>query len=100
MEIREFQDLIREIYYEKDSRRGAEGTFMWFTEEVGELARQIRKRDPKELLDEFGDVFAWLASLASLVGVDLEEAIGKYASGCPKCGEPKCQCKPTNPKSK
>ncbi len=92
MEIRKFQNLIRKIYYQKDSERGVEGTFMWFAEEVGELAREIRKRDRGELADEFGDVLAWLVSLASLLDIDLEEATRKYSSGCPKCGEMQCRC--------
>jgi len=100
MEIGEFQKLIREIYYNKDRRRGVEGTFMWLAEEVGELAQQIRKGDQKELADEFGDVLAWLVSLASLTDIDLEQAIMKYASGCPKCRQMKCRCQSINPKSK
>ena len=33
---------IRDLYGEKDSRRGVEGTFMWFMEEVGELSAALR----------------------------------------------------------
>jgi hypothetical protein len=36
--LREFQRLIHQMYFDKDEARGVEGTFMWFTEEVGELA--------------------------------------------------------------
>lgn len=96
MEIQDFQDLIREIYYRKDSNRGMYGTFVWFIEEVGELARAIRENDEEKLEEEFSDVFAWLASLASLCNIDLEKAIEKYCSGCPKCGAQPCNC----PKSK
>jgi NTP pyrophosphatase (non-canonical NTP hydrolase) len=67
MEIKEFQELIKEIYFEKDSKRGIEGTFVWFTEEVGELARAIRENDLRRLNEEFADVFTWLVSLASSV---------------------------------
>lgn len=99
MEIREFQDLIRKIYYQRDSKRGVDGTFRWLTEEVGELAQEIRKQDREGLADEFGDVLAWLVSLASLLGIDMEEAIEKYACGCPKCGQMKCRCASENGKS-
>ena len=34
----QLQQLIRDLYGAKDSRRGLEGTFMWFMEEVGELS--------------------------------------------------------------
>ena len=43
MEIREFQQLIRDIYFQKDNQRGVQGTFLWFVEEVGELAEAIGK---------------------------------------------------------
>ena len=37
MTLREFQALIRGMYHDKDASRGIEGTFMWLTEEIGEL---------------------------------------------------------------
>ncbi len=90
--IKEFQRLIEEIYFERDNRRGVEGTFVWFVEEVGELAKEIRRRDRERLMEEFSDVFAWLSTLASLLDIDLEEAAQRYARGCPKCGKKPCQC--------
>ena len=42
---------------------------------------------------EFADVAAWLATLASIAGVDLEQAVRcQYAHGCPKCGQTPCVC--------
>ena len=92
MTISEFQDLIKQIYFAKDTRRGKDGTFRWFAEEVGELARALRKNVQKEKEEEFADVFAWLVSLASLTGVDLNKACEKYKNGCPKCGSVPCRC--------
>lgn len=92
MTIGEFQKLIREIYFVKDSRRGFDGTFRWFVEEVGELAQAVRHNRKSGMAEEFADVFAWLVSLASLTGVDLEEACGKYQNGCPKCQSLPCKC--------
>ena len=40
----QLQALIRDPYDAKDRRRGVEGTFMWFMEEVGELAAALRGR--------------------------------------------------------
>lgn len=78
--LRAFQKQIEELYYEKDSKRGWEGTFVWFVEEVGELARALhRGDDPDNLAEEFADVAAWLVSLASLRGVDMGKAAAKYA---------------------
>ncbi|HEX6131547.1 MAG TPA: MazG nucleotide pyrophosphohydrolase domain-containing protein [Actinomycetota bacterium] len=79
-------------YLERDAARGVDATFRWLTEEVGELARAIRTGDRANLEHEFGDVLAWTASLANLLGVDLEAAAGRYADGCPKCGSSPCRC--------
>jgi len=91
MAIRHFQQLIRDRYYATDSARGAAGTFLWFSEEVGELAHALGKLekgtpDRANLDEEFADVMAWLATLANIAGVDLERAIhAKYlADGGPK----------------
>ena len=92
MSLAAFQGQIERIYYEKDSQRGMSGTFMWFVEEVGELSRALRRGTPEEITGEFADVLAWLATLASIAGVDLQTAAGKYAAGCPKCGQTPCHC--------
>ena len=89
----QLQQLIRDLYGAKDGRRGAEGTFMWFMEEVGELASALRSSTPEELAAEFADVLAWLATLANIAGVDLESAIAKkYGGGCPGCRLTPCAC--------
>jgi NTP pyrophosphatase (non-canonical NTP hydrolase) len=93
LRIKEFQNLIENIYFEKDSQRGVMGTFAWFVEEVGELSRELRScKDKKALQDEFADVLAWLSTLASLAKIDLEEAVMKYINGCPKCQQIPCIC--------
>ena len=91
--FRSFQQLIREMYLEKDLARGTEGTFMWLMEEVGELASALRNGTHEERLLEFADVLAWLTTIANVVGVDLAEAVSrKYGSGCPGCGQFVCTC--------
>jgi len=92
MTVAEFQRLIEDIYFAKDSSRGLHATFAWFIEEVGELARAIRHDDPANLQEEFGDVFAWLSTTASIAGVELEQAARKYRHGCPKCHHTPCTC--------
>ena len=88
-----FQQLIEAIYFARDEARGVAGTTLWFVEEVGELVRAIRRGEQHNLEEEFADVYAWLATLASLHGIDLE-AIGrrKYAAGCPRCRATPCDC--------
>jgi NTP pyrophosphatase (non-canonical NTP hydrolase) len=98
MTLAELQQRIRDLFGEKDGRRGVEGTFMWFMEEVGELAAGLRGGGPRQnLVLEFADVLAWLATLANIAGVDLDEAIRlKYGSGCPTCGRTPCGCDTAN----
>jgi NTP pyrophosphatase (non-canonical NTP hydrolase) len=93
MTLPELQQLIRDLFGAKDERRGTEGTFMWFMEEVGELSAALRNGNREELTLEFADVLAWLATLANIAGVDLEEAIRlKYGGGCPTCRKSPCGC--------
>lgn len=92
--VQEFQRQIEAIYFERDSGRGQLGTFAWFVEEVGELSRALRKGERGNLEEEFGDCFAWLASLASIAQVDLARAAQKYARGCPRCQGTPCHCPP------
>jgi NTP pyrophosphatase (non-canonical NTP hydrolase) len=92
MEIGELQRTLRTTYYRRDAKRGRDATFRWLTEEVGELAKALRRGDPDELRHEFSDVLAWLASLANLTGIELEEAAARYATGCPKCEASPCTC--------
>jgi NTP pyrophosphatase (non-canonical NTP hydrolase) len=92
MELSALQTSLRETYAERDAARGRDATFRWLTEEVGELARALRKDDRANLEHEFGDVLAWLLSLANLEGVDLDLVAARYANGCPKCGGRPCAC--------
>jgi NTP pyrophosphatase (non-canonical NTP hydrolase) len=98
--IQEFQSMMRRIYFHRDSERGAAGTFDWLVDEVKELKEAIKSQDKKAMKNEFADVLAWLASLANVVSIDLEEAtLLKYNGRCPKCRKSPCQC-PSLPKSR
>jgi NTP pyrophosphatase (non-canonical NTP hydrolase) len=93
MSLAQLQRLIQETYGARDQRRGIEGTFMWFMEEVGELSAALRNGTSQERAAEFADVLAWLATLANTAGIDLQAAIdAKYGKGCPGCGQVPCQC--------
>ncbi|MEE2642002.1 MAG: MazG nucleotide pyrophosphohydrolase domain-containing protein [Planctomycetota bacterium] len=91
--LADFQALIRDMYFEKDVSRGIDGTFMWLMEEIGELATSLRSGDREERLGEFADVLAWLATIANVAEIDLNEAIlRKYGTGCPGCNKLVCVC--------
>jgi NTP pyrophosphatase (non-canonical NTP hydrolase) len=78
MTIRDFQDFIRRQYYARDRERGTPATFLWFTEEVGELASALAGDKDHDKEEEFADVLAWLCTLANINDVDLEKAVQKY----------------------
>ncbi|MGQ9459951.1 MAG: MazG nucleotide pyrophosphohydrolase domain-containing protein [Candidatus Bathyarchaeaceae archaeon] len=93
MHVREFQDMMRRIYFHRDSERGTEETYAWLVEEVEELGEALKKKNTKAMEGEFADVLAWLASLANVVNIDLEKAAtNKYDNKCPKCGQTPCKC--------
>ncbi len=93
MEVKEFQQLIKKIYFSRDKQRGVEKTYMWFSEESGELAEAIRLADHKKIEEEIADVLAWTVSIANLHGIDIEAALAKkYPGKCAKCNKLPCGC--------
>jgi NTP pyrophosphatase (non-canonical NTP hydrolase) len=93
LSLQDLQQIIRDTYDRKDRRRGVEGTFMWFMEEVGELSAALRSGTDADRAAEFADVLAWLGTLANIAGVDLDAAVrAKYGGGCPGCRRVPCVC--------
>ena len=93
MHIREFQEMMRRLYFHRDSERGVEGTYKWLADELVELGEALTGSDKGATEKEFADVIAWLASLANITGIDLENtAIKMYNWKCPKCKKIPCQC--------
>ena len=92
MDFAELQDVIERTYGDRDRERGVYATVAWLTEEIGELAQAVRKGTHEQRVHEFGDVVAWVATLANQQGVDLNEAIQRFANGCPKCSSIPCCC--------
>lgn len=92
MDLDELQAVIAATYGERDRARGVPASVAWLAEEVGELARAARKGTRHEQLHELSDVVAWTASLANQLGLSLDEAMARYAGGCPKCGAQPCAC--------
>jgi NTP pyrophosphatase (non-canonical NTP hydrolase) len=92
VDLEELQVLMQRTYGERDSARGTAATLAWLTEELGELARAVRKGTREDQLHELSDVLAWLASLANQLGLSMDDAVARYAAGCPKCHTVPCQC--------
>lgn len=83
MHLAEVQQLMETLYGDVDRGRGVPSTVAWLAEEVGELAQAVRKGTKEQQLHEFGDVLAWLASLANQMDVSLEEALQRYVDNPP-----------------
>ncbi|AAB90581.1 MULTISPECIES: MazG nucleotide pyrophosphohydrolase domain-containing protein [Archaeoglobus] len=82
MELKDFQKIFREKYYETDSRSGPLFLLAVLFEEVGELAEAVRKNQNVE--EELADVLFMVISIANLYDVDLErKLIEKYVRGDP-----------------
>lgn len=92
MDLVDLQRRMDAIYGERDRARGTDATVAWLAEELGELARAVRKGAVEDQRHELGDVLAWLASLANQLGLSLDEAAARYAGGCPKCAASPCDC--------
>jgi NTP pyrophosphatase (non-canonical NTP hydrolase) len=92
MDLAELQDVIERTFGDRDRARGVPATVAWLAEEVGELAQAVRKGNHDQQVHEFGDVIAWVATLANQMGVDLTAAVQRYAAGCPRCGTLPCRC--------
>lgn len=93
LQIQEFQDMMRQIYFHWDLERGANGTYNWLVDEVKELGEALKEEGNTSLADEFADVLAWLASLANVLNIDLQKAaLSKYRHKCPKCRRSPCEC--------
>lgn len=92
MELADLQRLIDDTYGDRDRERGVSATVAWLAEELGELAQAVRKGSREEQLHELGDVLAWVASLAVQLDLSLEDAVQRYAAGCPRCSSRPCAC--------
>jgi NTP pyrophosphatase (non-canonical NTP hydrolase) len=92
VELDRLQALMTQIYGERDAERGIPATVAWLAEELGELAQAARKGTKAQQLHELSDVLAWLASLANQLDLSLDEAVARFAQGCPKCGGIPCYC--------
>lgn len=76
-----FQKHIADRYGATDRARGTPATFLWFIEEVGELATALHGTDRANLEEEFADVLAWLCTLANINDVDLAGAVARKYFG-------------------
>jgi NTP pyrophosphatase (non-canonical NTP hydrolase) len=105
MKISTFQDLISDLYLDRDKERGINQTFLHLIEEIGELSEALRHylaekgNSDRNLInlshvgEEIADIVAWIFSLANILEIDLEKALfEKYPNKCIKCGSKPCQC--------
>ena len=94
MDVAALEAQITATFGQRDRERGVDGTFRRLVEELGEVAKALRGTDRVALALELSDLVAWTISLAALSNVDLDQALGRYARGCPRCGTSPCRCPP------
>ena len=91
--IHEFQKLMKDLYLEKDLKRGKEKTMLKLMEEVGELSEAVLLDDEEKVSEEMSDIIAWVFSIANLYDINLSDAFKeKYNQTCPKCNKSPCIC--------
>ncbi len=93
--ISDFQNLMKNLYFHQDSKRGIKSTFAWLVEEIGELAKVIKheKIDKAKASEEIADIIAWTSSLANLLDIEIENALlKKYPNKCSTCNSLPGQC--------
>lgn len=82
--LKELQQYVRDMHVERDFQNTTLENVLMLTEEVGELAKSVRKHermltDKKSRIgsvkEELADVALVLTSIANGLGVNLEEAI-------------------------
>jgi NTP pyrophosphatase (non-canonical NTP hydrolase) len=84
---------MKDLYLEKDFKRGKEKTMLKLIEEVGELAEAILLEDEEKVSEEMADIIAWVFSIANLYNINLSDAFKeKYNQACPKCNKKPCIC--------
>jgi len=84
MDLKSIQKIVRDKYYEIDSKSGELFLLSVLFEEVGELAEAVRKRDRNAVKEELVDVLFMVISIANLFNVELEDRlIEKYIKGDP-----------------
>jgi len=95
MKISDFQNLLKDLYLQKDLKRGVKSTFIWLIEEIGELATLLNAADvdKKKVSEEIADIIAWTISIANILDIDIEKALSdKYPNKCNKCSSSPCRC--------
>ncbi|OGL75006.1 hypothetical protein A3C96_00085 [Candidatus Uhrbacteria bacterium RIFCSPHIGHO2_02_FULL_60_10] len=79
--LAEWQAYVKEMIDERHFTKDPNEVFVLFAEEVGELAKELRKKwkygagTADSAAGELADVFMYLADLANHFGVDLETAL-------------------------
>lgn len=102
MNLDEFQQLMKNLYFHYDQQRGIHRTAIWLGEEMGELMHELKKNpasiNKNAVSEEIADIFAWSTSIANLLDISIKDAIEKkYPGKCGRCYQNPCQCEKNLP---
>ena len=92
--LRNSQEMFDQVYGHRDRVRTNEELWFRMLEECGELIREARYRDKKNINWHLPDVFAWLCAYCNNNLIQLDDAVwNRYKNGCPVCGHLRnCSC--------
>lgn len=68
-------DSIQKIALDIYGKYDLEKSMLWMTEEFGELIKAIRKEKIENVIDEMGDVLAWIFCLSNILDIHVSDAI-------------------------
>lgn len=96
--LSDWQDMFRRIYGNVNKIVVDSSIGFHLMEEVGELAKQLRKGNHDGYHEGVADVFAWIIALSMKLTAQLgklDEAIyDVYPGVCKECKQPVCVCDP------
>lgn len=92
--LAQWQQLFRAIYGDRNKELTPGAIWLHLMEEAGEVAKDFRRENYRQLEQDLPDVFAWLCGFASSYGLELEEVIWEsYPRVCPYClAKTDCLC--------
>jgi len=96
----EWQEYFRELYGRVNEQYRPLALLTKFTQDVGNVARLLRKRAPEDLIEsKVASVFAWLLAICNRYSATgkgefkLSELVWKkYEGRCPSCIRSPCKC--------
>lgn len=93
--LNEWQRTLYVIYGQGNNERSLDEIAFHLFEEIGEVAKALRKKDKKEIVEEVADSFAWLIAVVNRHDPEIridDMVYNRYSDKCPHCNMKPCRC--------